>query len=315
MLPLSFIENDTYKLLQRFTRNTIPNIIIRGESGTGKKRNFFRWWDDNNYHTEIETLQNESTSVEFRYQYDSESIIWDMQYYINEDDIIYQKFIRNYMITPHILGNRKFIIIDHAELLSDIVMQRIGTAIERYGNNICYVLLASNDIKVPMRLNSRILYIRVSVPTMDMLDEIDNNMNKTETDGIRWLLYKFYGYVPLHHYQYYIISTNITMDHDSLFQQLIETMRSGHITGPIIDEIRQILYTLLGKLVVNGSRYMFLLHWILRTGLDMTENEEIQYEIIDKLRSLIHPMLAGSRDIILLESAYWKTVGCLHQLL
>jgi len=315
MTDLPFIPTDAYRFLCRFDRETIPSMLIRGASSTGKKRTVATWWGQTNFHTTTEQLHHESTTVEFQFKYDAESIWWDMQSYPGEDDIIFQHYLRNYMKMPSITGHRKFIIIDHAELLSELVMRRISTAIEQSKLSICFILLASLDIRIPPRLNSRIVHLRIPIPTMEMLDDIDRAMERTGTDGIRWLLYEFHGYVPIQHYYYYLISTDITMDHDTIFEQLTETMRTGQLTGPVIEEIRGHLYTLLGKLMVTGSRYMFILHWIFRTGLNMATTDEIRYQMIDQLRPVMHPMIAGSRDIILLEAAYWRVVGCLHQLL
>jgi hypothetical protein len=316
MLPIPFIMTDSYQFLSRFTRETLPNMVIHGESGSGKKRLFLEWWGDTVFRMETEMLRHDSGSstVEFQFQYDADSLWWNMQQYKDEDEIIFQQYIRNYMRTPHLENHRKFIIIDHAELLSEIVMRRIGTAIERWAGAICYIFFMTPETRLPQRLESRILHLRVPVPTMDLLDEVDVRMCRSGTDGIRWMLYQFYGYVPLHHYMYYLWSTDLTMDHDAIFAELMDTMRSGQLTGPVIDMVRDNFYILLGKLAISGSCTMFLLHWILRTGLEMATTDEIRYEIIDRMRLIVHPRIAGSRDILFLESAYWRVVRSLHQL-
>lgn len=148
------MSEDLRNILLSFIQNEKMNIILTGNTGTGKT-------------TIIQAIISE--------YYDG---------HVNEDNILsinilkeqgisyYRNDVRIFCQTPSsITGKRKIVLLDDIDIINEQSQQVFRNCIDKYSHNVCFVASCSNLEKVINSLQSRMDIIRIQPPTTEVLTD------------------------------------------------------------------------------------------------------------------------------------------------
>lgn len=192
-------HKNIYHILENFRGNELPNIILYGKSGVGKK-SLINLFLKNLYGEEVNLIREQKFTINGYSNSSVDIIIKKSNFHIiikpensGLDKYIIQEVIREYAQNFNIRSifsdiKFKIILIKNAEKLSYHAQTSLRFTMERCAKNCRFILVTKEISKIITPLKSRCVNIRIPKPTYNEIFEtlfklsIQENINLTQTD-------------------------------------------------------------------------------------------------------------------------------------
>ena len=174
-LPQTIDDYYLHPELQEFLKNLknkdLPNIILYGQAGSGKKSFLSILFPGKKIKT-IKTIKSNSKAIEYTIYHNNLTIEIDSKELRIYNKYLLQKVIKNIAETKRVNDNKsKIIIIHNAHYLDKEFQYILRKMIELYMSNAVFILVTTSLSKIINPVKSRCLCIRINNPTNGEIKE------------------------------------------------------------------------------------------------------------------------------------------------
>lgn len=187
---LKDIDRPMVSILNKIVeKDTIPNFILYGKNGTGKKTLLYSFLKSRYGDFKTQCIHKEhkinTKKVIIPVFYSPYHVEIDIRTFLSHVRTILPVLIKEFAQTKNILNNRhKLFVIHHLEDLEMQTQHTLRRILEIYMDNCRFIFICSKLNNVTHPLQSRCLIIRVPVFTNPEIHTILSNVNKTLVDKV-----------------------------------------------------------------------------------------------------------------------------------
>jgi DNA polymerase III delta prime subunit len=327
---LKDIDRPLTKTLNKIVeKDTIPNFILYGQKGTGKKTLFYSFLKSRYGDFKTQCVYKEykinTKKIEIPVFYSQYHVEIDIRTFLSHVRTILPVLIKEFAQTKNVLDNRhKLFVIHHIEDLEMQTQHTLRRILEIYMDNCRFIFICSKLNKVTHPLQSRCLIIRIPVFTNEEITKILNDINKqllvVPKDNLKQLtkpqiesiVDKCENNIKTAVFSlesaYYGFTTDILYEEeaDQLLKQIINTET---VTLELYEKIDNYLY-------MNLYKNRCLQELIQTTFISLRKILNNDYEKLNViLKQLIlydQNMVDGSRDYMHLQAIFYYLVYYFH---
>ncbi|KAL6122885.1 DNA rep factor C subfamily [Nucleospora cyclopteri] len=190
------------QILSKFTLQNMPNLIIHGQPGSGKKTLLYAFINKlyGSYPEMKEVTQeidNNSTKMEINYLESGETVIINPSGYKTRDRLVIQSVVKKIAETRPISSffsksknAMKLVVIDQAENMSVEAQAALRITMEKYTDHCRIIMLCSELSRLIEPIRSRSLFIRVASLQNNEIIQILKSITEKEKINLEENLYE-----------------------------------------------------------------------------------------------------------------------------
>lgn len=325
-------------------KDTIPNIILYGQKGTGKKTLFYSFLKSRYGDVKTQCVYKEfkinTKKIEIPVFYSQYHVEIDIGTFLSHVRTILPVLIKEFAQTKNVLDNRhKLFVIHHIEDLEMQTQHTLRRILEIYMDNCRFIFICSKLNKITHPLQSRCLIIRIPIFTNEEILEILNNinnklpitdeLNKLKQSQIEEIVNKCDNNIKTamfsleSAYYNFDMDTSYEMEAESLLKRIINTNVVSITLYETIDDylyknlyknrcLQELIHTTfisLHKIIKNPANYITRKNNPFRNNLNYKNLNEIlkQFIIYDQ------NMIQGSRDYMHIQAVFYYLVYYFHK--
>lgn len=316
---LSEITRPAVDILNKIVeKDTIPNFILYGQKGTGKKTLFYAFLKSRYGNINTQCVYKEykpnTKKIEIPIFYSQYHVEIDIRTFLSHVRTILPVLIKEFAQTKNVLDNRhKLFVIHHIEDLEMQTQHTLRRILEIYMDNCRFIFICSKLNKVTHPLQSRCLIIRLPVftPTetkeilMNINNQLDRKIPENKVDDIvlesrNNIKNAVFGLEAA----YYGFKADVDYEEESR-NLLIQIMNTKKVTPSLYTTIDDYLY----KHLYKNRSLQDLIH---STFMNLQELLKDDYdklnEILDKFLIYDYNMVQGSRDYMHIQAVFYYLV-------
>lgn len=309
-LPLKVEDYYLHPELQDFlsslkTNKNIPNLILYGQEGAGKKSFLSVLFPDKKIKS-VKSIKYNSKTIDYTIYNSNFTIEIDSKELKIYNKYLLQNIIKNIAETKRVNDNKqKIIIIHNAHYLDKEFQYILRKMIELYINNAIFILVTKTLTKIINPIKSRCLCIRIKNPTYKDIDTYINDINKKENLKITKSKIKNIvknsnrnlkkAILDLETYTYQNKS-NIDNKINISVNKIVSTLKNKNFNLKLIEGWETKLY----KLIINFSiEDKTIINLLFKEIIDLYPNNTLfQKKILEITCEFDEKMTNGSKSII-----------------
>jgi len=299
---------DIQNFLKTLKNKDLPNLIIYGQEGAGKKSLLSILFPEKKTKT-IKSIKYNSKTIEYT--------IYNSKYTIEIDSKelkIYNKYLLQQVIkgiseTKRVNDNKsKIIIIHNANHLDKDFQYILRKMIELYTYTATFILVTNSLNKIINPIISRCLGIRISNPTIEEIENFIQNINKKEKLNVSALKIKRIikncdrnlkkAILDLEMYTYensIILDSKINKE----VKKIVSTLKNKNFNNKLINTWETRLYNLIINFSIQDEMILKLLF---EKIIELEDDDNFKKDILKITIKFDERMTKGSKSIIHLNN-------------
>lgn len=289
------------------TKN-IPNLILYGENGSGKKSFLSVLFPDKKIKN-IKSIKYNSKSIDYTIYNSYSTIEIDSKELKIYNKYLLQNVIKNIAETKRVNDNKvKIIIIHNAHYLDKDFQYILRKMIELYINNAVFILVTTSLTKIINPIKSRCLCIRINNPKLEQIENFLIDVNKKE--GFNLSKPKINNIIKnskrnlkkaMLEMEIYTYKNKTSVDNkiDLNVQKIVSSLKNKNFNMKLIENWETRLY----KLIINFSiEDKTILQLLFNEIIKLKNTDHIKKEILEITCDYDERMSKGSKSIIHLNN-------------
>ena len=286
----------------------IPNIIIHGEEGSGK-RSFLNVLFPEKKTKIVKSIKYNSKEIDYTIYKSKHTLEIDSKELRIYNNTLLQRVIKELSETKNVNNNTmKIIIIHNAEYLDNDFQYILRKIIELYSFSAKFILVTSTLSKIINPIISRCLGIRVANPTKEKIREFITMVNKNEKLGVNENkitrivnscdrnLKRAILDLEMYTYESKLnLDSKINME----IKKIVSSLRNKNFNIKLVENWETKLYNLIINFSINDNRILHLLFFEI---LNLCKNNKDKKRILEITTMFDERMTKGSKSIIHLNN-------------